>query len=125
MTTVLMPIGTHASNGMLPNTRAQEIPTLPAIQTQEARYPTRGNRTPAPEPPKVIGGPPHEQLMTGDYDGDGLSTTFSEVEENDGDDVCDTFDDVDDFDDDDLFYSDDELDEEFERDLDKVACAIE
>ena len=63
--------------------------------------------------------------MTGDDDGDGLSTMFSEVEENDGDDVCDTFDDVDDFDDDDLFYSDDELDEEFERDLDEVAHAIE
>jgi len=48
VTTVLMPVGTYASNGMLPpNTRAQEIPTLPAIQTQDARYPTRGNRTPA------------------------------------------------------------------------------
>ncbi len=34
----------------------------------------------------------NEQLMTGDDDGDGLSTMFSEVEENDGDDVCDTFD---------------------------------
>ncbi len=52
--------------------------------------------------------------MTGDDDGDGLSTTFFEVEEIDGDDVCNTFDEVDDFDDDDLFYSDDELDEEFE-----------
>ena len=62
--------------------------------------------------------------MTGD-DGDVLSTTFSEVEENDGDDVCDAFIDNDDWDDDDLFYSDDELDEEFERDLDKVAHAIE
>jgi hypothetical protein len=110
---------------MLPNTSAQETPTLPAIQIQEARYPTRGNRTPAPEPPKVIGCPPHE-LMTGDHDIDGLSTTFSEVEENDGDDdVCNTFDEVDDFDDDDLFYSDDELDEEFERELDEVARAIE
>ena len=48
MTTILMPIGAYASKGgMLPNTRAQEIPTLPAIQTQEARYPTRGNLTPA------------------------------------------------------------------------------
>ena len=110
---------------MLPNTSAQETPTLPAIQIQEAHYPTRGNRTPAPEPPKVIGCPPHE-LMTGDDgDGDGLSTTFSEVEENDGDDVCNTFDEVDVFDDDDLFYSDDELDEEFERELDEVARAIE
>jgi hypothetical protein len=62
--------------------------------------------------------------MTGD-DGDVLSTTFSEVEENDGDDVCDAFIDNDDWDDDDLFYSDDELDEEFERDLDEVAHAIE
>ena len=43
MTTVLMPVGTYASKEMLPNTRAQEIPTLLAIQTQEARYPTRGN----------------------------------------------------------------------------------
>ena len=124
MTTILMPVGAYASKRMLPNTSAQETPTLPAIQIQEARYPTRGNRTPAPEPPKVIGCPPHE-LMTGDDDGDGLSTTFSEVEENDGDDVCNTFDEVDDFDDDDLFYSDDELDEEFERDLDEVARAIE
>ena len=31
MTTVLMPVGTHASNGMLPNTSAQETPALPAI----------------------------------------------------------------------------------------------
>jgi hypothetical protein len=124
MTTILMPVGAYASKRMLPNTSAQETPTLPAIQIQEARYPTRGNRTPAPEPPKVIGCPPHE-LMTGDDDGDGLSTMFSEVEENDGDDVCNTFDDVDVFDDDDLFYSDDELDEEFERELDEVAHAIE
>jgi len=62
--------------------------------------------------------------MTGD-DGDVLSTTFSEVEEDDGDDVCDAFNGDDDLDDDDLFYSDDELDEEFERDLDEVARTIE
>ena len=127
MTTILMPVGAYASKRMLPNTSAQETPTLPAIQIQEqARYPTRGNRTPAPEPPKVIGCPPCE-LMTGDDgDGDGLSTTFSEEEESDGDDVCNTFDEVVDvFDDDDLFYSDDELDEEFERELDEVARAIE
>jgi len=125
MTTVLVPVGTCASNEMLPNTRAQEIPTLPAIQTQEARYPTRGNQTPATEPPKVIGCPPPERFgMTGD-DGDVLSTTFSKVEEDDGDDFCDVFNDNDDLDDDDLFYSDDELDEEFKRDLDEVARAIE
>ena len=126
MTTILMPVGTYASKGgMLSNTRAQEIPTLPAIQTQEARYPTRGNQTPATEPPKVIGCPPPERFgMTGD-DGDVLSTTFSKVEEDDGDDVCDAFNEDDDFDDDDLFYSDDELDEEFERELDEVARAIE
>ena len=62
--------------------------------------------------------------MTGD-DGDVLSTTFLDVEEDDGDDVCEAFSDDDDWDDDDLFYSDDKLDEEFERDLDKVAHAIE
>jgi hypothetical protein len=62
--------------------------------------------------------------MTGD-DGDVLSTTFLEVEEDDVDDVCDAFSDDDDWDDDDLFYSDDKLDEEFERDLDEVAHAIE
>jgi hypothetical protein len=100
MTTILMPVSAYTSKEMQPNTRAQEIPTLPAIQTQEARYPTRGNRTPAPEPPKVIGCPPHE-LMTGD-DGDLLSTTFSEVEEDDGNDVCDAFNEDDDFDDDDF-----------------------
>jgi hypothetical protein len=92
MTTILMPIGAYASKGgMLPNTRAQEIPTLPAIQTQEARYPTKGkSNSGSPEPPKVIGCPPHE-LMTGDDNVDVLSTTFSEVEEDDGDDVCDAF----------------------------------
>jgi hypothetical protein len=63
MTTVLMPVGTYASKEMLPNTRAQEIPTLPAIQTQEARYPTRRNRTLATEPPKVIGCPPPEGFL--------------------------------------------------------------
>ena len=99
---------------------------LPVIQTQEACYPTRGNRTPATEPPKVIGcpRPPERFCMTGD-DGDVLSTTFSVVEEDDGDDVCGAFNDDDDLDDDDLFYSNDELDEEFERNLDEVARAIE
>ncbi len=68
-------------------------------------------------------GPPHE-LMTGDDNSDGLSTTFLQVEEDDGDDFCDAFNEVDGFDDDDLFYSDDKLDEEFERDLDEVARAV-
>jgi hypothetical protein len=40
MTTILMPVGAYASKRMLPNTSTQETPTLPAIQIQEARYPT-------------------------------------------------------------------------------------
>ena len=80
---------------------------LPVIQTQEAHFPTRGNWTPATEPPKAIGCPPPECFgMTGD-DANILSKTFLEVEEDNGDDVCDAFNDNDALDDDDLFYSDD------------------
>ena len=62
-------------------------------------------------------------LEEAEDDGDAgnvLSKTFLEVADDDGN-ACDAFND-----DDDLFYLDDEeLDEEFERELDEVACTIE
>ncbi len=54
-----------------------------------------------------------------------MTTVTFCLEEDDGGDVCDAFNEDEDFDGDDLFYSDDKLDEEFERDLDEVARAIE
>ena len=146
MTTVLMPIGTYAATGMLPYTREYEMPTLPAIQPPEARNLSRRNQTPAPEPPTVIGIQPEHFAMTpaaakmssdtnsqsilsttfleeAEDDGNAsnvLSTTFLKEADDDGD-ACNAFND-----DDDLFYLDDEeLDEEFERELDEVACTIE
>jgi len=58
-----MPAGTSTATGTLPFNRDYVMPTLPALQYPEARYPSRRNQTPAPENPKVIGFQPGKRKM--------------------------------------------------------------